>query len=551
MKIGLEQIYARVDPARATPAQLAEAAQDAARELVTPDQDRAGSLVDAFSSRLVPTDPQTAATWDRIKSVTGSVFPAPRVVNTILVVAQADSHDMLLGKAALEGELVEPNVRTFAIAHEEGHRQHRDTAGNLGLEALLGTHPEAVRAGRHQNELQADDFAGHVAGKLGCDPKPILEYLLALPEDAEHPAGLTRAFAVKGAMAEEGRALPNREWARLALPGSTDDPASWAPLWADKSELKPERLEFMQGATPGSLVVLDHFSNGGTHGTQVRDTARAEGFTARVLEVDSTFSLDNATHAQLDAISAAEERLLAASDGNEARQALRDYSVLKRGYTLERTAEQLEQLAESGARNVAVNLSHGSNAAADTQRLLEKTVATGDPKVAAKWLIPLLRAFPGDVQAFIKGDPQERARLAQDVCQFMQDTVHDPRWASAKARYDGAVERLEAQNNSVVVAAGNEGEVGTFLDAWALGAPVQRPEGFEYNDLGNRKVTLVGAPGAYCSHNPEIDVVVDGQAAGADEQGTSFAAPRVAQRMAALHGAHSDWSSEQVEKAVL
>ena len=560
MKIGLEQFNARLaqrlDPSSASPAQLAEAAQDVARELVTPEQERefAHSILDVYTSRLVPTDPQTAAIWEKVQGVTGSAFPAPQVVNSPLVAAQADSRNLLLGKATLEGELADPALRTFAIAHEEGHRQHRDSAGTLGLEALLEGSPQgflAMREGRHQNELEADEFSGRVVGRLGCDPKPILQYLLSLPEDVEHPAGLTRAFTVKEAMAAEGQPIAPREWARLALPGSTDDPSTWAPLYADKSALTPARLEYMRGATPGSLVLLDHFSQGGTHGAQVRDTARGEGFAGPVLEVDCTFSLDNLTHARLDAISAAEARLLASESGEEAREALRDLTVLKRCYTLERHAEELEQLTQSGARNVAVNLSHGSNAAGDAQRLLEKTVATGDPQVAAKWLIPLLRAFPGDVQAFIRGEPAERARLAGEVCQFLQDTVQDTRWQASKARYDGAVASFEGQCNSVVVAAGNEGEVGAFLEAWSLGAPVALPPGFEVNDLGNPLVTLVGAPGAYCSHNPEIDVVVDGRAVGADEFGTSFAAPRIAQRLARIHGEHSDWTSEQVEKAAL
>lgn len=553
MKIGLEQfktrLVERVDLATASAVEVAEAAQDVGRELVTPAQEEAfaETVLDTFSNRLQPTDPVTAATWAKVRAATSSPFPAPQVIGSILVVAQADSRNLLLGKDALQGELADPNVLTFAMAHEEAHRQHRDTAGVRGLATLVEAAPKALpvmRAGLHQNELEADEFAGRAAGRLGCDPKPILKYLVSIPEDAEHPHGLTRAWTVKDAMAAEGRQVSPRDWAGIALPGSTDDPGTWAPLYADRSVVKPWRQEYLQ-AQPGTLVVMDQFANGGTHGAQVRDAARGEGFQGKVLEMDSTFSLEAATNAQLDAMVALEEKFLAAADGDEARQALRDLSVLRRTYTLDRTAEQLDQLTSAGVRNCAINLSHGSNAAEQAKSILTKAAGAD----AARWLIGLLKAFPGDWQAFVNGDVTERARLVREVSQFFQDVVLDPRWQASKARYDAAVERVEAQPNSVVVAAGNEGEVGAFLDAWA-GAPVPRPEGFEHNDLGNSRVTLVGVQAPYCSHNPEIDVYADGQAVGADEVGTSYAAPRVAQRLAVLHGAHPGWTSAEAEQAL-
>ena len=551
---------------------LAALSQEVARALVTPEQEEqlAQGMRDGFGSRFVPNRPALQEAWNKIQGLTGSSYPAPQEVNSPIVYAPADSRNLSIGKDALETDLADANVLTFSVAHEEGHRQHRDTAGAKGLESFLEAGQEnpklfplafqAVRAGRHENERRADEFAARVAARLGCQPLPILEFLLSIPGDAEHPDGLERAQLVRAAMAEEGVQVPQSQWNQLIMPdprqdeklaqlgGFHADPASWQPLHSDKlPQLRERRLEYLQQhSQPGRLVVLDQFfapsSGAPTHGNMVAATARGESFQGPLLELDTTFSLHSDTAGKLEAIAAAEQAFLKSQNGEEVRQSLRDLSALKRAYALERSAESLEQLSQSGLRQSAVNLSLGHNAADETRRLLQRTLEGSDQ--AGTVLLQLIRGFCSDPQSLIDERPEvngpARAKMVGELAQWLQNTTSDPRWQSAKNRYDGAVNQLEQHHNSVVVAAGNEGDSAEFFRQWCSGQSPATPAGFENNDLSNPQVTVVGAwengqRTDYTSHDGEIDLFAAGNSLLGDEKGTSFAAPRVAAQLARLH----------------
>lgn len=532
---------------------LAALSQDVARALITPQQEQqlADTLHDVFESRFAPNHPLLEETWQGVQRVTGSAFPAPQQVNSPLVYAQADSRNLYIGQSALATDLADPNVLTFTLAHEEAHRQHRDSAGAKGLEALQESSSspaafQALREGRHHNERQADEFGARVAAKLGCEPLPILKFLLEIPEDAEHPAGRERAALVRQAMAEEGVQVTPQQWSELVVPDPrgdvrfTDsgtfhaDPASWQPLHVTQlSELRERRLDYLrQHNAPGSLVVLDQFFQPAgtdlTHGRMVSATARGAGFTGPLLELDTTYSLQPETAGKLEQMAAVQQTFERATDPQQIRDSLRELSVLKRSYSLERSAESLEQLKEAGLRDSAVNLSLGHNAADESRRLLERSLTDH------KLLLQLVRGFCDDPQDL---GPTGRAAMVGRLTQWLQDTTLDPRWQASKQRYNEAVEGLSVNRNSVVVAAGNEGETPAFLQAWCSGQVPSLPSGFENNDLSNSKVTVVGASqggerAAYTSRDGEIDVYADGTSLLGDEQGTSFAAPRVAAQLA-------------------
>ena len=165
---------------------MAAISQDIALALVTSKQEckLAEAMQDVFESRFVPADAPLRQAWQGVQQVTGSQFPAPKLVNSPIVYAQADSRNRFIGP------------RLFSAAFQ------------------------AVRSGRHQNERQADEFAARVAAKLGCAPLPILKFLLGIPEDSEHPAGHERAEIVRKAMAEEGVIVPPAQWNDLLVSGS-------------------------------------------------------------------------------------------------------------------------------------------------------------------------------------------------------------------------------------------------------------------------------------------------------------------------------------------
>ncbi|MBX3172307.1 MAG: hypothetical protein KF760_33190 [Candidatus Eremiobacteraeota bacterium] len=418
-----------------------------------------------------------------------------------------------------------------------------------------------MRAGRHQNERQADESAARVAARLGCAPLPILQFLLGLPEDSEHPAGRERAELVRQAMAEEGVTLSVSQWNQLLVPDPRGDsryaglgafhadPASWQPLHlAQLPELRQRRLDYLQQHNaPGSLVVLDQFfapvGSGPTHGQMVTATARGSGFIGPLLELDTTYSLQAATAARLTQMETAQKDFEQARNPQQIRDGLRELSVLKRSYALERSAESLEQLAEAGLRQSAVNLSLGHNAADEVRRLLQRTLEGTDQ--SSRLLLQLIRGFCEDSQSLVDPRPEvaglERARMVANLARWLQGTTEDSRWQASKRRYDLAVESLEKGTNSVVVAAGNEGDASAFLQAWCSGQKPDLPAGFENNDLSNPLVTVVGAwedgrPAPYSSHDDEIDCYAAGHSLLGDEKGTSFSAPRVAAKLAAEHG---------------
>ncbi|GMU54541.1 MAG: hypothetical protein AMXMBFR33_36870 [Candidatus Xenobia bacterium] len=200
---------------------VALTAQEAARELVTPAQE--GQLADTrlrgYADRLT-SDERVQQSWEKVSQLLPGAGSAPKVVDLSLVYAEADSREMYVGKQALQGDLASDEVLIFTLAHEEAHRRHRDSAGTAGLEALLEVAPgresfQALRDGWHSNELQADLVGAEVAARAGCDPKPILAFLLSCPEDMQHPSGARRAEVVRERMAELGAVISEAELAAL------------------------------------------------------------------------------------------------------------------------------------------------------------------------------------------------------------------------------------------------------------------------------------------------------------------------------------------------
>lgn len=184
---------------------LAALSQEVAQSLVTRAQEEswADTIEDQYRSLPHLEDERVQQAWEKVREVTGSTYPAPQVLDSLFIDAQSDSREMYLGKASLGSDMADENVLLFTLAHEEGHRVHRDSAGARGLEAFHDACPDdrlgllVLREGRHQNEREADRFAARVVAQLGCDPQPILNFLTSLNEDLQHPDGDERAAAVR------------------------------------------------------------------------------------------------------------------------------------------------------------------------------------------------------------------------------------------------------------------------------------------------------------------------------------------------------------------
>lgn len=130
---------------------------------------------------------------------------------------------------------------------------------------------------------------------------------------------------------------------------------------------------------------------------------------------------------------------------------------------------------------------------------------------------------------------------------------HSAEVQQAQERWRDAVRTFESGHNSVVVAAGNSGQ---HLQQLArLG--FQLDENLDVNLLAVPEVTTVGASANTAqgeslsptsSFGPEVDLLAEGSSGG--NFGTSYAAPKVANVMRALHLRWPDMSSDEVEQVV-
>jgi subtilisin family serine protease len=134
---------------------------------------------------------------------------------------------------------------------------------------------------------------------------------------------------------------------------------------------------------------------------------------------------------------------------------------------------------------------------------------------------------------------------------------------AARQTYGEAVRNLEANNNSVVVSVGNQGQILDNFAADAGGQRIQSSPDSAHNVLVNPDVTTVGSTrwfdngteriANYNSPDPETDIYASGSVGNGQDPnrmnvlGTSFASPRVAGAMAALHGNHPGMPSSAVE----
>ena len=193
---------------------LAALSQETAQALITADQEKlhGESMRAQFQDVPKVDDPRVSHFWEEVSTLSESPFPAPQVYQSFFIDASSDVENMSFGTTMLESELHNDAALAFTIAHEEGHRQHRDTQGAKGLEAfaeLCSSNDElsslgikVLFEGRKQNEREADEFAARVVSQMDIEKDHVLTFLRAFPEDNLHPAGTERASLVDKAWVE-------------------------------------------------------------------------------------------------------------------------------------------------------------------------------------------------------------------------------------------------------------------------------------------------------------------------------------------------------------
>lgn len=187
---------------------IAALAQEVSKSLVTAEQEDESSarLAAQLSSLPREIDTRVSEAWKEVESARPSPFVPPVVLDSVFIDAQSDSRAIYVGTGSLRGDLSDDSILAFTLAHEEGHRIHRDSAGAAGLETLLELcqedeelYPVAFKAlnlGRLENERQADRYAAETLQTLNVDRTKITEFLRQLPGDPQHPDGVERAALV-------------------------------------------------------------------------------------------------------------------------------------------------------------------------------------------------------------------------------------------------------------------------------------------------------------------------------------------------------------------
>lgn len=332
----------------------------------------------------------------------------------------------------------------------------------------------------------------------------------------------------------------------------------------------------------GSLVVVDQFNApmpgfgiGGyagpikmAHGHLVSESAKGEGFQGNVIPSEHSSKY---RPQQWDIDKSLNEPNL---PREEFLRRL-DMAVTLDGIGLvDAMTERLEGLKEAGMHHSAVNLSYGmSQAAVLQERYLDAATAWRGWNPVSDFNKPLLdnyaRAFDLDSAKLSSQDPAvngpERLKFQQALADQIGSTMDNSETLKeSKSLFATAVRNLEANHNSVVVSASNAGQV---LERLAQDAssdqPIRVGRNFHDNVLATPETTVVGSTAGsgkdekvavYSSNYEEVDIYANGVAplpSSSDQkenaQGTSFAAPKVAQAMAQLHQLYPDKTSAEIE----
>ncbi|MBN9415094.1 MAG: S8/S53 family peptidase [Candidatus Eremiobacteraeota bacterium] len=347
---------------------------------------------------------------------------------------------------------------------------------------------------------------------------------------------------------------------------------------------KPSKLGYTYGdvTQAGSLVVVDQFNApmpsfgiGGfagpirmAHGHLVQESAKGEGFQGNVVPSEHTAKY---RQQQWDIDKSLNEPNLPREEFLKRLE----LAVSVDGIGLvDAMTERLEGLKEAGMHHSAVNLSYGmSQAAVLQERYSDAATVWRGWSPLPGFNQPLLdnyaRAFDLDSAKLSSQDPAIHGPERHKFQQALSDQIgsimdNNETLKESKSLFAAAVRDLEANHNSVVVSASNAGQV---LERLAKDAGSSKPitvgKNFHDNVLATPETTVVGATegsGAservarYSSNYEEVDIYANGVAplpSSSDQpenaQGTSFAAPKVAQAMAELHKLYPEKTSAEIE----
>ncbi len=344
------------------------------------------------------------------------------------------------------------------------------------------------------------------------------------------------------------------------------------PVPFDRARRAEALPEVPQNPARGSLVMIDYFQdsyNGEVaHGNVGAHAAEQQGFRGKIYaETAGPDRAQTSPSFQMDQWISQRPR-----DAQGTREAINDMTRMQQTELLTDVTGDLDKIRQRGLRDSAVNISLGTSpvrVAEDLYRRVRTAPRQSPPGSNSSYQFAqnVFNAYGIDQNKFFSNDGKvsgpERQRLQQALLDSAQRGRDSQEVQGAQAAYGRSVRALEANNNSVVVSAGNQEEFLGRLARDAGNRSVNAATSANRNILGNSDVTMVGATrwnqnGAeriaeYSNRDPQVDIYASGSVGnGANVNrmqslGTSFASPRVAAAMAALHGNHPGMPSGAVE----
>ncbi|MBN9418828.1 MAG: S8 family serine peptidase [Candidatus Eremiobacteraeota bacterium] len=337
----------------------------------------------------------------------------------------------------------------------------------------------------------------------------------------------------------------------------------------------------LKNEKPGAMFALDDFQPLGgqavpgpaataewmaTHGGAVIDTAKKSGLQGDAIPLEINRPLSDAERTQR--YGKMTELWNNGKTPEDFQKSLYERALNNRTRLLDNATASLDDLSDAGAHNSVVNISASGSQAATVNNLLNslRPKDPNDPEsvAAARAERAKFATAFGVNDADLSSEDKDiqgaaRQKLFQGVVDLVGSTQNDPRFVESKSEYQAAVDHFEAGNNSVVVAAGNDGGVEKFWENGAYGRDLKVSPEFQQNDLGVDNATVVGAardwegklyPAEYNNVYKGVDFYANayqGDTTPKGDEGSSYAAPRVAAQMANLHAAHPGLSSSQIE----
>ena len=313
-------------------------------------------------------------------------------------------------------------------------------------------------------------------------------------------------------------------------------------------------LSAPQGApkpTKGALIVVDSFQSSSSHGYLVEGAAVSLGKPENLFRVSQHQSVDGrATMPHVAAIGGLQaEVATVALPADQASAGFSKFVTNAAAGNLQLATTLLAGIQAQGFQNSVVNLSQGL----DALTLLQLAKYPMGP--TSKLPPEQQRTYTDNLRRALSAPAEATAQQLDNLMlqRIKKELKESPEIGQAVEDWRNGVSSFESAHNSVVVAAGNSGKALKGLTA--AGFEIDGSE--DTNILAVPEVTTVGASvtspagvslSGTSSFGPEVDVVADGDFHG--HFGTSFASPKVANVLRAVHVARPDLISDQAEQWV-